>query len=228
MVALLIPATSASDTSISSVSNPRRSPHRRYIRNSISAQSCASVPPEPAWMSRNALEGSISPGNMRRNSRAPRRSSSAATSASTSATVAVSDSSSAIARRASASSSPASRRSNPSTTSASRARSRPSACARSGSLQTSGNSSSRSTSSSFSRRVPMSKIPPQGIETPSHVLDASMDCVGFFHGETLREWRSTVALRARLRTRRRMVLQRPRPRVPHVPGGGTAPTAGEA
>jgi len=46
MVALLIPATSPGDTSISSVLKPLRSPQRKYMRNNISAQSCASVPPE--------------------------------------------------------------------------------------------------------------------------------------------------------------------------------------
>jgi hypothetical protein len=43
------------------------------MRRSISAQSWASVPPEPAWMSRKALEASISPENMRRNSSSPTR-----------------------------------------------------------------------------------------------------------------------------------------------------------
>ena len=38
------------------------------MRSSIWAQSCASVPPAPAWMSTNALCESISPGNMRWNS----------------------------------------------------------------------------------------------------------------------------------------------------------------
>ena len=45
------PATSPSETSISSVLKPRRSPQRRYMRSSMLAQSCASVPPEPAWIS---------------------------------------------------------------------------------------------------------------------------------------------------------------------------------
>ena len=44
------------------------SPQRRYMRNNISAQSWASVPPEPACISRKALLSSISPENMRRNS----------------------------------------------------------------------------------------------------------------------------------------------------------------
>ena len=76
-----------------------------------------------------------------------------------------------------------------------------------GSFQTSGDSSSRPTSSSFSRRVSMSKIPPSGIETPSHVLDAGMDCVSFFHGETLRE-NDRYVQSTREYKRRRMVLQR--------------------
>jgi hypothetical protein len=58
-------------TSISSVFQPRDSHQRRYMRSSISAQSCASVPPAPAWMSTNALAESILPENMRWNSSLP-------------------------------------------------------------------------------------------------------------------------------------------------------------
>ena len=60
-----MPATSPGFESITSQSKPRAAPQRRYMRSSICAQSCASVPPAPAWMSRNALCESISPGNMR-------------------------------------------------------------------------------------------------------------------------------------------------------------------
>jgi hypothetical protein len=40
------------------------------MRSSIAAQSCASVPPAPAWMSRKQLSGSAGLLNMRRNSSA--------------------------------------------------------------------------------------------------------------------------------------------------------------
>ena len=40
---------------------PRRSDHLRYIRSSISAQSCDSVPPAPGWMVTMALARSCSP-----------------------------------------------------------------------------------------------------------------------------------------------------------------------
>ena len=63
-----MPATSPPLTSISSVFQPRDSHQRRYMRSSISAQSCASVPPAPAWMSTKALFASILPENMRWNS----------------------------------------------------------------------------------------------------------------------------------------------------------------
>ena len=43
------------------------------MRSSIDAQSCASVPPEPDWMSRKQLFGSIGCENMRRNSIAATR-----------------------------------------------------------------------------------------------------------------------------------------------------------
>ena len=93
--ALLMPATSPSLRSMTSVLKPCASPQRRYMRISICAQSCASVPPAPAWMSRNALCASISPGNMRGNSscltscstlRRCRRSTSSAVDSSSSAT----------------------------------------------------------------------------------------------------------------------------------------------
>ena len=40
---------------------PRRSDHFRYMRSSISAQSCDSVPPAPGWMVTMALARSCSP-----------------------------------------------------------------------------------------------------------------------------------------------------------------------
>ena len=41
--------------------NPRRSVQRRYMRNSISAQSCDSVPPAPGWIVTMAFLRSSSP-----------------------------------------------------------------------------------------------------------------------------------------------------------------------
>ncbi|MNT29521.1 hypothetical protein D3C72_1652670 [compost metagenome] len=51
-VAPLIPATSPADSSMMVASKPRLSAQRRYMRSRMLAQSWASVPPEPAWMSR--------------------------------------------------------------------------------------------------------------------------------------------------------------------------------
>jgi hypothetical protein len=59
IVALLMPATSPSDSSSTSALKPLRSQYFRYWRSSIDAQSQASVPPAPAWMSMNALAWSI-------------------------------------------------------------------------------------------------------------------------------------------------------------------------
>jgi hypothetical protein len=67
-VADLMPATSPPLASISSVFQPRDSHQRRYMRSRISAQSWASVPPAPAWMSTKAFDESILPENMRWNS----------------------------------------------------------------------------------------------------------------------------------------------------------------
>ncbi len=54
-VALLMPAVSPGCTSMSSVSKPRRSAQRLYMRNIMSAQSFDSVPPAPAWIEKMAL-----------------------------------------------------------------------------------------------------------------------------------------------------------------------------
>src|SRR5215204_4005556 len=48
-VADFSPASSPGEASFISISKPRRSAQRRYIRSSISAQSWESVPPAPAW-----------------------------------------------------------------------------------------------------------------------------------------------------------------------------------
>ncbi len=65
-----MPATSPGFESMTSALKPRAAAHFRYMRSSICAQSWASVPPAPAWMSRKALWESISPRNMRLNSSA--------------------------------------------------------------------------------------------------------------------------------------------------------------
>ena len=67
-VADLIPASSPSDASFISTSKPRRSAQRRYIRSSISAQSCESVPPAPERTVTTASPESYSPLNRRASS----------------------------------------------------------------------------------------------------------------------------------------------------------------
>src|SRR5437879_3778880 len=54
-VTLFSPASSPRDSSMISVSKPRRSAHLRYMRSSISTQSCASTPPWPTEMVTTAL-----------------------------------------------------------------------------------------------------------------------------------------------------------------------------
>src|SRR5664280_541788 len=85
------------------MSNPRRSAHREYMRNIISAQSWASVPPAPAWMSATASRSSWSPANNARSSREPSRRSRSAKDSSTSGRRESSPSSSFISKRVSAS-----------------------------------------------------------------------------------------------------------------------------
>src|SRR5579863_921344 len=171
MVALLMPATSPGEDSTSAVLKPRRSPQRRYMRKSMLAQSWASVPPEPAWMSRNALWESISPENMRRNSISATSCSMRSTSRTTSPKALSSPSSTKSSSNSPESSRPRESLSRVVTTSSRRARSRPSSWARSGLSQTLGFSSSRLTSWRRSRFESYSKIPPEGVGTPFEVDD---------------------------------------------------------
>ncbi len=60
-VALLMPASSPGWKSMISRLKPRRSAQRRYMRSSISAQSCDSVPPAPGLMVTMAFVRSCSP-----------------------------------------------------------------------------------------------------------------------------------------------------------------------
>ena len=87
-----MPATSPSVSSITSVLKPLRSAYLRYWRSSIAAQSQASVPPAPAWMSMKQLSGSAGLLNMRRNSSCSTVSRSLAASASIAARPATSSS----------------------------------------------------------------------------------------------------------------------------------------
>ena len=122
-----------------------------YILSNIAPQSCASVPPEPACMSRNALCESIFPANMRRNSSCSSSFVTPCTWPMTSAIVLESSSARASSCSSSASSSDLATRFSVATMASSSARSRPKFCARSGSDQTFGSSSSRLTSSRRSR-----------------------------------------------------------------------------
>ena len=134
-----MPATSPPETSISSVFQPRASHQRRYMRSSISAQSCASVPPAPAWMSTNAFVASILPENMRWNSSLLILASSRVDVGDHRLDgVLVVRRPSAISSSSRPSARPAVSSSMPLTMVSSRARSRPSSCARAGSSQTVG------------------------------------------------------------------------------------------
>jgi len=149
IVALLMPAMSPSDSSSSVALKPLRSAYFRYWRSSIEAQSQASVPPAPAWMSRKQLLGSAGLLNMRRNSRPSTISASFAASASMACRPATSPSALAISYSSVLSARLPVRWSMVWTTSSSVRFSRPSSCARFGSSQTLGFSSAALTS--FSR-----------------------------------------------------------------------------
>src|SRR6266699_1717930 len=83
-VADVMPASVPPWTSSSSTSKPRRSAQREYMRNSISVQSCASVPPAPEWTSQIASRSSCSPVNSARSSNLSRSAANDTTPASTS------------------------------------------------------------------------------------------------------------------------------------------------
>ena len=181
-LAPLMPATSPSLMSTTSVLKPCCSPQRRYMRSSICAQSWASVPPAPAWMSRNALCESIWPGNMRLNSSCLTSRSSTATSRSTACAVDSSFSSTARFSNSPASFRPLVTRSSVFTTCSRRARSRPSSCALSGVFQILGSSSSRVTSVSRSLLLSYSKKPPQRRVALGQVFEGTAELVGFHGG----------------------------------------------
>src|SRR4051794_3423879 len=67
-VADLMPASSPGDASSSSTWKPRRSAQRMSMRSSISAQSCESVPPVPAWTETAASPASYGPAKRRSSS----------------------------------------------------------------------------------------------------------------------------------------------------------------
>src|SRR6188508_3193453 len=201
MVALFMPATSPACESMTSASKPRDAAHFRYMRSSICAQSCASVPPAPAWMSRNALCESISPRNMRLNSSLRTSTSSLPASRSISRAMPSSSSPSASSSSSLALATPPLALSMSTRSAVRRARSLPSSWAFSGFCQTVGSSSSRLTSSSRSFFWSYSKKPPQGAHTLLQVFELTLQLADFDgHGarilpeRPLHEYRQRVGL----------------------------------
>src|SRR4051812_19824678 len=184
-VTLLMPATSPSVRSSTSTRKPFLSQYLMYIRSSIEAQSCASVPPEPAWMSRKQLLGSSGLENMRRNSSVPTSCPSLSTSREMLESVASSPSSRARSKSSRASDSPLSTRPSVPTTASSDFFSLPSSCARCGLSHSFGSSSSRFSASRRPCFASKSKIPPQlggsGLQIGERRGDL-VDAFGFHEG----------------------------------------------
>src|SRR5215469_6523650 len=174
-----MPATSPGLESITSHLKPCAAHQRRYMRSSICAQSCASVPPAPAWMSRKALCTSISPWNMRLSSRCRTSDSRRCASFSMSRAAGSSPSASASSSSSTASEIPLVVRSMWPTSWLSRARSRPSSCARAGLDHTAGSSSSRPTSSRRSCLRSYSKKPPERVDAFTEVLELAAELIDF-------------------------------------------------
>src|SRR5438045_3878611 len=156
-----MPATSPSVCSRISARNPFLSQYFRYMRSSMEAQSCASVPPAPAWMSMKQLFGSSGLENMRRNSRDATSRPSFSISAEILESVASSPSARASSNSSRASERPPSTRSSVATTASRDFFSLPSSCARWGLSQSFGSSSSRLSASRRFFFASKSKIPPQ-------------------------------------------------------------------
>src|SRR5579862_2338327 len=199
-----MPATSPGFESITSAEKPRVTAHFRYMRSSICAQSWASVPPAPAWMSRNALCASISPRNMRLNSSARTLASYFGRSRSMSLAVDSSSSASASSSSSSAERTEPETRSISASSPPSRARSRPSSWARSGWLHTAWSSSSRLTSSRRSRLRSYSKEPPQGERALLEIFKRPLE-LSDFHRPTC-TFRGLMVTRAREPSGRQQVL----------------------
>src|SRR6187551_3413057 len=182
---------------MTSASKPREAAHLRYMRSSIWAQSWASVPPAPAWMSRNALCESISPRNMRLNSSLRTSVSSLAASRSISAAIPSSFSLSASSSNSEALVTAPMALSMSASSVVRRARSLPSSWAISGLFQIAGSSSSRLTSSSRSFFWSYSKKPPQGRHTFLEIFELTLQHVDF-HGANYTRRRALSEYRQRV------------------------------
>src|SRR5688572_12196651 len=156
-----MPATSPSDCSSNSARKPFLSQYLRYMRSSIDAQSCASVPPAPAWMSMKQLFGSSGLENMRRNSSVPTSFSSFCTSIKILERVASSFSARASSNSSLVSAMPPSTRFSVSTTASRDFFSLPISCARCWLAQSLGSSSSLFRTARRCCLASKSKIPPQ-------------------------------------------------------------------
>ncbi len=186
-----MPATSPSLRSSSSTLKPFLSQYLMYMRSSIDAQSCASVPPAPAWMSMKQLFGSSGLENMRRDSSAAMLCCNFSTSEETETRVASSFSARAISNSSFASLRPEAMPVRPPTVDSSAFFSRPSSCARRWSLQMPGSANSFSTSARRFCLLSRSKIPPQLVRPFLQVGERRGDLVeafGFHERAILRVW----------------------------------------
>src|ERR1043165_5195223 len=192
-----MPASSPACTSTSSASHPRRSKKRRYMRRSISAQSCDSVPPAPGWMETMASRSSCSPESFMVSSISLTSASSWATSCSiSSSTCSPSRWSSSSASRSSDLAwidSPAAMRFS------TRERLRPTSCAFSGSFQKPGADISRSISSKDFFAEARSKIAPDRGEAVFEDGDF-LKSVVFHRPQKLRTQNANAEFRKRILT----------------------------
>src|SRR5438874_3598702 len=174
-VADLMPASSPGSRSTTSALKPARSHQRRYMRMSICAQSCDSVPPAPGWMERMAAFASCGPDSITFSSNSSRSRCSLAMpsriSASTLSSPASAASSSSTARSEAWPPSSVTR----ATTRASSLRSRISSCARRLSSQKAGDAISASSAASRVSLAGRSKVPPELVDPPGQGGDVALE-----------------------------------------------------
>src|SRR5919109_5187848 len=170
-----MPASSPGSKSTTSALKPARSHQRRYMRISICAQSCDSVPPAPGWIERMAALASCGPESITLSSNS--------SSSRCSLVIPSRSSASTLSSPASAASSSRTPRSEawpPSsvtraTTRATSARSRISSCARRLSSQNAGDAISASRAASRASLLGRSKVPPKLVDAPGELGDLALE-----------------------------------------------------
>src|SRR5437879_1497479 len=175
MVADLMPASSPGSRSTTSALKPARSHQRRYMRMSICAQSCDSVPPAPGWMERMAAFASCGPESITFSSNSSSSRCSLAIPSRISASTLSSPASPASSSRTARSEAWLPSSVTRATRRASSARSRISSCARRLSSQKAGDAISASSAARRASLAGRSKVPPELVDASGQLRDVALE-----------------------------------------------------